>query len=331
MKKNLGKITALVTATVLVGVVLTACSPQAAKSGDSKAGLPDGTVKIVVPYAAGGTTDIAARALAVGLEESLDQTVIVENQPGAGAVAGTATVANSKADGLTILFSTDNAIARSTVLDTSYTYDSFTPVRGMFTQPYLLAVGADQPFESVDDVIDSGEVNYAVAGIGSVTHLDAAILFDENGVDATAVPFDGTAPAVQAVVGGNAPLTFIDSSGVLPYLKSGDLRALAAFSASGERIVDAPDVPTLEELGYSTDSLIVPLWGLSVPAGTPDGAVAALRKAADEAASNSDYISILKTAGMPPLEGDLVDNWFDVSRDASKSLPALFDKLGIKL
>lgn len=324
---------ALIAAIAATALAFTGCSGPAS-TGESETeatNYPEKTISIVVPYAAGGLTDIAARALAAGMEAELGQTVIVENKEGASAITGTTEVAMSQPDGYTLAFLVDNALAQSEIRDTAYTYDSFEPVRSMFTQPYVLVAGKDSGITSLDDIAAKGSTPYGVSGIANPQHLDAAVLLDELGVEGAAVPFDGAAPLTQALIGGNVPFAIADVAAVKQYVDNGDLVAIAVISSDGGEVEGFEGVPNLEDLGIDTSEMILPVWGLIAPAGLPADVLSALQAAVEAAVASEGFQNVVTTNGMPMLTGDAAANWYEDARQSGATVKALIDKFDIQI
>lgn len=328
---------ALVAAAAGVALALSACSSSApADTAEDAAvadvSLPGGTLTMVTPYGAGGTTDLTARSLAAGIEAANDQTVIVENKPGASGITGTAEVATAKTDGSTILFAVDNVFIQSEVRAAPYTFDSFVGVRGFFAQPYLLVVSKDSPYQSLEDLGKATSVNYGTSGWANEQHLDNAILFEELDVEnATAVPFDGNGPATQALIGGNVDTLFGDAQPLMPFVESGDVRVLAVLTPTGEPLGYLPEVPTLEEEGVDTSEMLLPEWGFALPAGTSDDVIAAWDAEIMKAAATDDFQAFAEQNYLILTEDDAAAQWFDAARDAAADYVALLERFDIQL
>jgi tripartite-type tricarboxylate transporter receptor subunit TctC len=213
-----------------------------------------GTIRIVVPFQAGGSTDFLARALGQKLSERLHQPVIVENKAGANGTVGGAYVAKAAPDGLTLLIA-QSGFASNPSLFKNLSYDQTTdlvPVSLMASGPLVLTVNAAFPAKSVKDLIalakeKPGEINFGSAGIGSLPHL-APELFDiMAGTKMTHIPYKGSGAALADVISGQVPVYYMNLMLSLPYLKSGKLRALAVTSPQRSSI--APELPTLAESG----------------------------------------------------------------------------------
>lgn len=242
---------------------------------------PSKQIKIVVPFAAGGTSDVLARVLAAQLQTNLKQTVIVDNRAGAGGVIGADSVAKSPADGYTLLLGTIATHAINPALLPRMPYNAakdFAPVMLLGSISNVLLVGPDQPFKSVKDVIAAakakpGSLQFASAGQGTSQHLSGETFKLLAGVDITHIPYKGSAPAIQDVMGGAVPMSFETALVAAPQIKAGKVRALAVTSAKRARIL--PDVPTLQEAGVP--GFDVASWqALYAPAGTPPAVVAKL-------------------------------------------------------
>lgn len=336
MKFHPSKVAVTATAT-LVALALSGCSsassgatsePTAAPAID----YPTGTVTMVVPYAAGGVTDLAARVIAEGLTDELGQTFLVENKPGASGITGTSEVALADADGYTVEFSADavwgSALYRSQV---PYTIDSFDPITGVFMQPYVLVTSKDSRYRSFDDLEAADTATYAVSSIGGQTHTNAVLLFDQLGIEATAVPFDGAAPAVQAIVGGQTDFFFGDLAQVMPFIESGDLNALAVLNVDGEPVADLSDVPTLESVDIDTAEMTFPIWGFAVPAGTDPQIVSVLNDAMRKVIEGKAFTEFAAKNFYPLLEGDAATDWWELVTSNGETTKKVLADLGITL
>ena len=239
---------------------------------------PSKPVRIVVPFAAGGTSDILARALGEKLQGVLKQTVLVENKAGAGGVIGADSVAKSAPDGYTFLLGTIASHAINPALQPKMPYDAgkdFAPVILLGSISNVLLVGANQPYKNVQDVIAAakaqpGGLPFASAGQGSSQHMSGETFRLLAKAELTHVPYKGSAPAVQDVIGGQIPMSFETVTVALPQVQSGRVRALAVTSARRSPVM--PNVPTLQEAGVP--GFDVASWqALYAPAGTPSAIV----------------------------------------------------------
>ena len=233
-------------------------------------------IRIVVPFAAGGTSDILARTLGEKLQASLKQTVVVENKAGAGGVIGADAVAKSAPDGYTFLLGTIASHAINPALQAKMPYDAgkdFAPVILLGSISNVLLVGASQPYKTVADIVAAAKkepLPFASAGQGSSQHMSCEMFKQLAGAPLTHVPYKGSAPAVQDVIGGQIPMSFETATVALPHVQSGKVRALAVTSAQRSKVL--PEVPTLQEAGIA--GFDVASWqAFYAPAGTPAAVV----------------------------------------------------------
>lgn len=266
---------------------------------------PQQAVKLVVGFAAGGPSDLVARAFADQAAKSLSQTAIVENKPGANAVLATEAVAAAKPDGLTLLAAATN----HTMIPALYTgrikFDaikSFVPICTLASSATVLVVGPSLPVRSVGEFLQRvkakpGSATYATPGQGSSPHLATEQFNRLAGVTMVHVPYKGAAPAVTDLLGGQVDLSFATLGSVLPHIKSGKLTALAV--ASRQRSALLPQVPTFDEVGVK--GFVIDTWyGLLAPAGTPVEALRVLTREANEFAHSVTVRERLAGAGLEP-------------------------------
>ncbi|MYN11790.1 tripartite tricarboxylate transporter substrate binding protein [Pusillimonas sp. TS35] len=279
----------------------------AAGATPASAAFPEHPVRIVVPFAPGGGTDLISRLLGDGMSKALGQPVIVENKPGAGTTIGSEEVARSKPDGYTLLMATF-AHAINPSLRTNLPYDTnkaFAPVILVGHSPSVLVVRPDSPFKSVRDLLDAakkapGTVTYASQGVGTSAHLAGELLEKLGKVDMSHVPYRGAGPALNDLLGGHVDMMFGTAAAVGSALQAGTLRALAVTTA--QRSPALADIPTIAEeglAGYVLDSW----YGLYAPAGTPSEVIARLNKAATEAAQADAFISKVQHEGLMVTPG----------------------------
>lgn len=245
---------------------------------------PSKPIRMIVPFTAGSVTDIVGRTVAESMGKSLGQPVIIENKPGAGGTIGAAQVAKSDPDGHTILVHSSGH-ALNPALYPSLPYDTvkdLTGVTPLAAVPNVLVVSPSRGWKSVADVIAAarakpGQLNYASAGTGSATHMNAEKFKLKAGIDAQHVPFKGTPEALTDVIGGRNDWFFAPMASALPLIKDGRLQALAVSSA--QRSPALPDVPTTVEAGVPGSDYT--LWvGMIVPAATPAPVVKRLHEEA---------------------------------------------------
>jgi tripartite-type tricarboxylate transporter receptor subunit TctC len=241
--------------------------------GLAAAEYPDHPIRIIVPFSAGGAVDGPMRVIAQELGKRLGQAVYVENKPGAGATIGSDLVAKAPPDGYTLLLASQtNAISASLYSKLAFNpVDDFAPISLIGREQAVLAVTPSMPVNTVQELIayanaHPGEVNYASSGNGSGQHLMAAMFASMAGIKMTHVPYRGSAPAMNDVIGGRVPVVMPGLAGTAGLIKSGQLRALAVSGTT--RSPQLPDVPTLAASGLPQYSAYI--WmGLLAPKGTP--------------------------------------------------------------
>lgn len=295
---------------------------------------PAQPIRWIVPYPAGGGTDVVARTVASGLEKPLGQTIVVENRPGAATIIGATAIAQAEANGYMVGTADSGTLAFNPSLYAKLSYDpsKFTYIGGIAKFPLLLAVNVNSPFKTVDDVLQAakkepGKLSAASAGAGSPHHLALELFKQRTNANVLHVPYKGAAPAVQDLLGGQVDLMFIDLASGLPNVKAGKLRVLAA--ATPERVAALPDVPTMAEQGVPNFTAYA--WqGLVGPAGLPEPVVKKL--AADlEATLKSPAVSqkILDMGVIPmPLSSQEFKAYAEQERAAWADV---IKKAGLKL
>ena len=260
--------------TNVIARVLAGCAGLLlAGAGSAQSPYPDRPVKIIVPFAAAGPTDVVARLIAQKLSEKFGQQFYTENMGGAGGNLGMAAVARSPADGYTILFSSSSyTVNPSLYAKSPYDPDrDFAPVTKAAGSPNGLFVHPSIPAKSVKELVDllkanPGKYTFASPGIGTTPHLSSELFKLTFGLDFALAPFPGGGPSIQSVVGGHTPMCFQAIPPATPLVKDGKLRALAITAKT--RSPALPDVPTLDELGIKGQEAEA-MQGVLVPAGTP--------------------------------------------------------------
>ncbi|MEW6254953.1 MAG: tripartite tricarboxylate transporter substrate binding protein [Pseudomonadota bacterium] len=254
--------------------------PRPAEAGD----YPDRVVKFVVPFPPGGPTDALARHLAEGLQSRFPAGVIVDNKAGAGGNLGAEAVAKAEPDGYTILFGTSGPLAINKSLYSKLPYDpltSFAPVIYIGSLPNVLVINPSLPVNTVADLITyakarPGQLSFASSGNGASSHL-AGVLFNQMaGTQILHVPYKGTGPALNDLLGGHVQMSFTDILTALPHIQSGKLRALGVTSA--ERSAVLPDLQTIAEQGLPGFDVSV-FFGIVAPKGTPQPVISKLNAA----------------------------------------------------
>jgi tripartite-type tricarboxylate transporter receptor subunit TctC len=282
----------------LAGLALAAAAP-AAHAQDA---WPSRPIKIVVPFAAGGTSDILARTIGEKLQAELKQTVIVENKAGAGGVIGADAVAKSAPDGYTLLLGTIASHAINPALNPKMPYDAakdFAPIDLLGSIANVLIVGAAQPYKNVQELVVAAKAKpglpFASPGQGSSQHMSGEAFELQAGIDLTHVPYKGSGPAVQDVIAGQIPMSFETATVALPHIQSGKLRALAVTPARRSKVL--PDVPTMQEAGIA--GFDVASWqALYAPAGTPPAIVNRLNAEVEKILAMPDVKSKLEGLGL---------------------------------
>ena len=260
-------------ATVLLSAALLSANICQAQVDADRAGYPNRPVRIVVPFAPGGVTDVMGRLLAQKLSENLGQQFYVDNLGGAGGNIGTAAAAAARPDGYTLVVTSSSYVVNPS-LHAKVNYDpakDLIPVTIAAASPNLLVVNPGEPAKTAGELIDairksSGKHSFASAGVGTTPHLSGELFRLSLGLDMVHVPFTGAGPALQSVVAGHTPIAFTGLPPAVNLVKAGNLRALVATSAN--RSTALTDVPTVAEVGLAGQEAETLLFVLT-PAGTP--------------------------------------------------------------
>jgi tripartite-type tricarboxylate transporter receptor subunit TctC len=265
------------------------------------AAYPDKPVRLVVPFAPGGGTDLIARTLGAGMSKELGQQVIIDNKPGAGTLIGTDNVAKSPADGYTLVMASF-AHAVNPTLQPKMPFDTdkaFTPVILIGRGPNVLVVRAESPYKTVADVIaaakaQSGKLTFASQGNGTSAHLAGEMFKNFAKVDITHVPYRGAGPAMTDLLGGQVDLFFGTAAAVSTFVDSGKLRALGVTTPKPSPALKG--VPAIAESvpGYQVESW----YGIYAPAGTPADVVARLNAAAKTATQSAEFRTKVEHEGL---------------------------------
>jgi tripartite-type tricarboxylate transporter receptor subunit TctC len=253
------------------GLLLASAFPARAQA------YPNRTIKMIVPYPAGGTTDLLGRLVADQLKSGLGATVVVENKPGAGTTLGADQVAKSEADGYTLLMATSTTLAINKTLYKKLPYDpvkDFAPIALVAGVPFALIVNPTVPARTLAEFIAYAKskpgLAYGSAGNGSPQHLGAEMLKTAAGLDIRHVPYRGSVPAMLDVIAGHIPFMVVDLQPALQQIKEGKVRVLGVTTP--KRVAIAPDIPTIAEGGLKSYELVA--WqGVVAPAGTPRAVV----------------------------------------------------------
>ncbi|MGE8440071.1 MAG: Bug family tripartite tricarboxylate transporter substrate binding protein [Comamonas testosteroni] len=296
---------------------------------------PANPVRWVVPYPPGGGTDVLARTVAESMRKTLNQTIVVDNRPGASTNIGGQLVASAKPDGYTIM-SADNAIlAFNEHLFSKLPFSpdkDFTYVGGISRFPMALVV--NPAFEAKDfkeflayAKANPGKLNYASPGNGSPHHLAMELFKNRTGTSLTHIPYKGAAPALADVMGGQVPCMFLDLASGLPVIQSGKVRALAIGTA--KRVPNLPNVPTLAELGLK-DSEVYAFQGILAPKGLPPAIVQRLNTDLQKALKDPDVVKRMADFGMEALPGT-PEQFHQLARTEAKRWGEVIKVAGVKL
>lgn len=270
--------------------------------------FPARPIRIIVPYAPGGNVDISARIIAPPLGESLGQTVVVDNRPGAGGNLGASLVARATADGHTLLVGSSGPLSVNPVIFKNLPYDplkDFAPISTVQAVPLVLLAGPKSGFGTVADVIAAakarpGKVTMASAGAGSTNHFAIELLGSMAGVKILHVPYKGSGPALSELLGGQVETMIDQLAASIGYVRDGRLKVLAVTTQ--QRAAALPHVPTLDELGYRGFQAST-LLGLLAPAGTPKPALAKLNAAVRKVMDNNAVAERFRGLGANPGAG----------------------------
>jgi tripartite-type tricarboxylate transporter receptor subunit TctC len=266
---------------------------------------PSRSIRMIVPFPAGGPTDIVARPFAQLLGEALKGTVIIDNRGGAGGTLGANVVAKSAPDGYTLLMATVGTNAINASLYKKLPYDAvkdFTPIAQVAAAPVAVVVHPSVPVKSLAELValakkQPGKLNYGSAGNGTPGHLTAEMFKTAAGIDIKHVPYKGSAPAVTDLIAGQIQMMFDPLQSVLANVRGGNLRLLAVSSAARSPV--APDVPTIAESGYAGFESTA-WWGVFAPAHLPAAEAKALADAAEKIVKGKDFHDKLSPLGVVP-------------------------------
>lgn len=288
----------------------------------SAAEWPDKVVKIVVPFAAGGATDLLARLLAVELGKSWKQTVIVENRAGAGGAVGAQAVAKSPADGYTLLLASGSMFTVNQYIYSKLPYrlEDFEPISKVASGPMVVTVNADVPVKNTRELLayvraNPGKVQFASAGAGSQTHIAGEAFTDAGGLNILHVPYKGEGPAYVDLMAGVVQLAFGNINAITPLLKGGRVRALSVTGR--ERSPLLPNVPTTAEDGLPGFEF-VGWFALMAPAGTPKPIVARMSEDVKQAVVQPGMKRYLNEQGMTGTPGGAQALTSDIQRESAR-------------
>lgn len=290
-------------------------------------------IQLVVPQPPGGVADLHARPFALAMERILKQPVVVINKAGAGGTMGTQFVANSRADGYTMLVAMPGFFITPPVdalfgRPMKFSPEQFAPVARLSAEPLLLVVHPSRPWKSVADLLADakrrpGDISYGSSGLYTSLHLQMESFAEASGVSLKHVPYNGAGPALVALLGGHLDALASGPGPVLAKVRSGALRALAM--SGDKRLAELPEVPTLKELGF--DIVYYQQVGIVVRKGTPDTIVKALRDAAKQAVHDPAFEAAMSTIGTTVSYLDAVD-YLEVWDKDAKSIAKVLQRVG---
>lgn len=264
--------------------------------------FPNQPIRLIVPFAAGGTTDLTGRIMAEQLSEELGQQVVVENVDGAGGTVGSEAAAQARPDGYTIILHVASTSAINPFLYPNFNIDmraDFKPISLMTRAPLIILARKDFPADTMEEFIalaraNPGKYNYGSSGNGTIAHLSGALLEREAGIDLVHIPYRGGGPAMNDLIAGVIDILIDNLPTGLVQVKAGNVKPLALTAR--ERSAVIPDLPTLAEIGYPGHDTYS--WGaLYAPTGTPDAVIEILSKAAIATAKDPETASRLRELG----------------------------------
>ena len=283
-----------------------ACGLALAAPQVHAAEYPTRAIKLIVPYAAGGPTDVLGRMVGDYLGRDLKQTVVVENKAGAQGAIGAEAAARSEPDGYTLFFTAASLFVLNPLLYKKLPYDpdkDFRMLEVITDIPMIMEVHPSVPAKTVAEFVayakaNPGKLNFGSAGTGGTTHLAGEMFKLMTGIDMVHVAYKGAGPALQDLVSGNIQLMFDTLGTALPPVKGGLLRPLAVSSA--QRITDLPDVPTVAESGYP-DYAVSVWYGVAAPSKVPDDVLQKVKASLDRALNDDVFRASLDKVGFKPL------------------------------
>lgn len=273
---------------------------------------PNGTVTVVVPWPAGGPSDIAARPLAKGLTTNLKDSFVIDNRGGGGGNIGTAAVTRAKPDGQTLLITSSAPIVINPSLYKKMAFDpakDLTPVTNLLRAPLVLVAHPSVPAKNLKELMTfieskKGQFSYASAGNGTPQHLTGELFRGASKLDMVHVPYKGSAPAISDLLGGHIPIMFDSTIAIMPHIKSGKVKPIAISGAKRSPLL--PDVPTFAEAGLPIESYA--WYGLFVPAKTPKAVVDKINVESQKVMKSADFQRVLADTGTEYV-GDTPENF----------------------
>lgn len=312
-----------------------ACVLGTAWPGGADAAWPESPVRIVVPYAAGGSTDVVARLVAARLQVRLGQPVVVENTAGSAGNLGAAAVARAQADGYTLLMATPGPAVMNQFMYRKMPFDTaraFTPVVSIAYFPSVLVVGPKVRATTVKDFVAEMKASprgatFGSAGVGSTGHLGGTVFVSRTGIAGTHVPYRGSAPMLQDLLAGNIDFTIDTVPGLMSFITSGTVRALAVTGK--DRAASIPDVPANAEAGIP--DIEMGSWlAFLAPAGTPRAIVARINAEVDAALKEPELAQRIRDLGAVPTGGTPEDLAAFMAGETAK-WKAVIETAGIRI
>jgi tripartite-type tricarboxylate transporter receptor subunit TctC len=318
----------------LISKCLSAAVMVMTASFASAQNYPDHPIRIVIPYAPGGGTDIILRMIAPDASTTIGQSIIVDNRPGASTMIGTGTVTRAPADGYTLLATDSAVLINPGLFKTQLPYDTLKQLKGvtmMATSPALLVVNPSVPAKNLADLIalaksKPGELNYGSGGVGTAPHLAAELMKLAAGIDIRHIPYKGTSQALTAVLAGQVDMAFVGISSAAPYIASGQLRAIALTGQ--KRNPSLPEVPTFVEAKLDVDGSSY--WGIYAPTGVPEPIVARLNRAFTQALQTPDNVKKLAELGYESIANSPEEHTAEL-HVMVEQWTTVVDKAGIKV
>jgi tripartite-type tricarboxylate transporter receptor subunit TctC len=272
---------------------------------------PKQAIEIVVPFTPGGNTDLIARLIAERLQDSFKQPVTVINRPGGGMNIGSASVANSRPDGYTMLLGAPGSFVVNQFIYTKLNYDpdtAWAPVSLAARFPNVLVVHPSFGVKSIEELIakakaEPGKINYATAGVGTTSHLSGALFATMAGIEVNAIPYKGTSQSIQDVIGGRVPYTIDNLGPIMPFIRSGQVMALGVSTTVAVSLL--PGVPPIDTVlkGYSLSSWNV----MAMPAGTPKAVIEKVSAEVNRIVHLPEVAEKMRSFGSEPVGGTPAD------------------------
>jgi tripartite-type tricarboxylate transporter receptor subunit TctC len=284
---------------------------------------PSKPIKFLVPFAAGGPADTMARLTAQVLQQGLNQTIVVDNRPGAGGTIGARAAAQEKPDGYTLMYGNTASLVVGPAVYTNPGYDpvkAFAPIALVAVSFNVLAVNPKFPANSVKELIEyakknPGKINFASPGHGTPPHMVGEMFKQRAGIDIVHIPYKGTAAALTDIMGGQVDMTFENPAVVIPLVRAGKLKALGVTGETRNPAI--PDVPTMVEAGLP-DFVSMSFTGLVAPAGTPDAVIKQLADVLGPGLASPEMRAVMDKLGVIPRPGTPADFGAFLKRESEK-------------